>query len=326
MKLAVLIVSYNSELTIESVLTALESETINHEVFILDNASVDKTVEVLSRFKDAFVIESKANLGFCAGNNVILNRAYGLGFSHFLFLNPDAKPLEGALETFSKIASSTEISAFTPKIFRSTKSLELLNPPTIDAAGIYFTKNFRHLDRGAGQLDSGQFNQNEFVIGGTGAALFVTRRFVEQVSFKQTDGSFELFDERFFAYREDAELALRATRYGLQCQYLAEVKFVHLRRVTPERRAKLAPFLNALSVRNRLLLLLSHYSWSWPIRIQALIWLRNLLVFGYAVIFEPQSRKLLLQSIFAIRTHLDRREVIRTKASSQRVSSSDIFS
>ena len=100
MKLAILIVTYNSEKTIEHVLTRLQAEGVNHSVFVIDNGSSDTTIEILARFTEITVIESQINLGFCKANNLILNRAYQLSFSHFLFLNPDAEPFPGALETF----------------------------------------------------------------------------------------------------------------------------------------------------------------------------------------------------------------------------------
>ena len=310
MKLAILIVTYNSETTIEQVLGELQSQEFEHSVFVLDNASSDRTVELLNRHTELTLIESQTNLGFCLGNNLLLNRAYQLGFTHFLFLNPDAAPLPGALTRFAEAVENSTVQAFTPKIIRCTNSLGPITPRIIDAAGIYFTSNFRHLDRGSGELDQGQYDNPGFVEGGTGAALLVTRHFVEKVSFIRADQTFEFFDERFFAYREDAELALRAKRYGLKYWYTPNVVFSHVRKVIPDRRNQLSPFLNALSVRNRLLLLLSHYSFKAPLLSQISTLIRNLQVFVYAVVFESESRKLLVSSLSQLSSHLERRKQI----------------
>ncbi len=84
----------------------------------------------------------------------------------------------------------------------------------IDSTGIYFLPNLRHLDRGAGELDHGQFERMEYVFGATGAAALYRRSMVDDVS---VNGEF--FDEQFFAYREDADLAWRAQLMGWRCVY-----------------------------------------------------------------------------------------------------------
>lgn len=313
MKLAILIVAHNNQSTIGHVLQKLAQEKFEKSIFVLDNASVDKTVDIAASFSEISLLESKENLGFSQGNNVLLNRAYALGFSHFLFLNPDAAPLLGSISRLAVVVEESDFDAFTPKLIRAYESLEPVEPRVIDAAGIYFTTNFRHLDRGSGEFDIGQYEQMERVTGGTGAALLVTRNFVEKLSFLSPDSSLELFDERFFAYREDADLALRANKYGLKYLYVPSAMFCHVRKVVPERRSQLSPFLNALSVRNRLLLLINHYSFRLPIIVQALTIFRNILVFGFAILAEPNSRALLFAGLKEFPKHLKRREEIKAK-------------
>ena len=84
----------------------------------------------------------------------------------------------------------------------------------IDSTGIYFTPNMRHLDRGAEEQDRGQFDREQYVFGATGAAAMFRREFIEAVS---VEGQF--FDEEFFAFREDADLAWRAQLMGWKCLY-----------------------------------------------------------------------------------------------------------
>ena len=42
----------------------------------------------------------------------------------------------------------------------------------IDSTGIYFTPNMRHLDRGAEEIDCGQYDRAQYVFGASGAAAF----------------------------------------------------------------------------------------------------------------------------------------------------------
>ena len=49
----------------------------------------------------------------------------------------------------------------------------------------------------------------------------------------------EFFDEPFFAYREDADVAWRAQLLGWDCLYVPAAVAEHVRRVVPERRGSL---------------------------------------------------------------------------------------
>jgi hypothetical protein len=79
----------------------------------------------------------------------------------------------------------------------------------LDSTGICWTKNQRHFDRGSGEADRGQYGRAEYVFGVTGAAAFYRRACLEDVAFHG-----EAWDEDFFLYREDADLAWRAAWRG----------------------------------------------------------------------------------------------------------------
>lgn len=63
-----------------------------------------------------------------------------------------------------------------------------------------------------------------------------------------------LFDEAFFAYREDADLSWRGNILGWKTLYVPSAVGYHKRAVVPENRAELPPELNAWSVRNQFIL------------------------------------------------------------------------
>jgi GT2 family glycosyltransferase len=149
----------------------------------------------------------------------------------------------------------------------------------IDSTGIYFTPNMRHLDRGAEELDRGQYDRLQYVFGASGAAAFFRRDFINDVS---VEGEF--FDEEFFAFREDGDLAWRAQLMGWKCLYVPTAVAWHVRRVTPERRKDLPLVINWHSAKNRFLMRGKNASaWLcrrlfWPV-----LW-RDILTFGYAII------------------------------------------
>ncbi len=71
----------------------------------------------------------------------------------------------------------------------------------------------------------------------------------------------EIFDEDFFAFREDADLAWRGRVMGFRALYSPPAIGHHVRRVTPERRAQLPADINMHSVKNRFLLLAKNETW-----------------------------------------------------------------
>ena len=149
----------------------------------------------------------------------------------------------------------------------------------IDSTGIYFTRNMRHLDRGAEVIDRGQYDRMQYVFGASGAAAFFRREFIEDVS---VEGEF--FDAEFFAFREDGDLAWRAQVMGWKCLYVPTAVAWHVRRVTPERRKDLPLIINWHSAKNRFLMRGKNAS-GWLCRqlFFPVLW-RDIMTFGYAIV------------------------------------------
>ena len=62
----------------------------------------------------------------------------------------------------------------------------------------------------------------------------------------------EFFDNDFFAYREDADVAWRAQLLGWQCLYTPDAVAWHVRAVTPRNRRALSAAINRHSVKKPL--------------------------------------------------------------------------
>jgi len=96
----------------------------------------------------------------------------------------------------------------------------------------------------------------------------------------------EFFDEDFFAYREDADLAWRAQLMGWSCLYVPEAVAWHVRRVTPERFRQLPDEINRHSIKNRFLMRAKNISAGLYLRLLIPVTARDLLIFGYCLLFN----------------------------------------
>lgn len=162
----------------------------------------------------------------------------------------------------------------TPEVLQDPRRTNI-----IDSTGIYFTRNMRHLDRGAEEVDRGQYDRAQYVFGASGAAAFFRRNFIEDVS---VEGEF--FDEEFFAFREDGDLAWRSQVMGWKCLYVPTAVAWHVRRVTPARRRDLPLIINWHSAKNRFLMRGKNAS-GWLCRrlFFPVLW-RDIMTFGYALV------------------------------------------
>jgi GT2 family glycosyltransferase len=278
---SVLITTYNSAIFLEACLNSLRRQTYaDLEVIIVDNGSSDTTRELLAHAgPEIKVVCNDTNIGFAAAQNQAARLARG---SWLLSLNPDVvlNP-----DFVTKAVESGEID---PQIGVVCGKLLRWNPggdpeftQLIDSTGIYFLPNLRHLDRGAGEPDHGQFERIEYVFGATGAAALYRRSMVEDVS---VEGEF--FDEQFFAYREDADVAWRAQLMGWRCLYTPLGVAWHVRRVIPERRSQLPTVINWHSIKNRFLMRAKNISLPLYARYFLPITARDLQVIGYCLLVD----------------------------------------
>jgi GT2 family glycosyltransferase len=272
------IVTWNSAEVVERCLAAVRRQTHRAiDLLVVDNASADGTRQVLEHHtaeRERLLLDR--NVGFAAAHNLAIRKTHG---DYYLALNPDVflsptfvATLVGASGQDSRIGAATG------------KLLSADDPTRIDSAGIYLVSTQRHLDRGQGERDRGQYEQAELVFGATGAAAFYRRAMLEDVRIGA-----EFFDEDFFAYREDADLAWRAQLFGWDCLYVPSATALHVRRVTPDRRGALPAAINRMSVRNRFFLRIKNQPVSQAARFLAPALWRDAQVLVYTLLFEQSS-------------------------------------
>ena len=280
---SITIVTWNSDSCLrECLASVLRQDYPEIEVVVLDNASSDGTSEILREFEPRIrVIYKEQNLGFAAGQNEAMRAARG---DWALCLNPDVLlPKDFVSNLIAAGRAHPEAGAVCGKLLRWQPQECDARTKIIDSTGVYFTPNMRHLDRGAEEVDCGQYNRAQYVFGATGAAVLFRREFIDAVS---VDGEF--FDEEFFAFREDCDMAWRAQVMGQKFLYTPDAVAWHVRCVTPERRGSLPHIINWHSVKNRWLMRAKNAS-SWlTLRLAVPVFWRDAQAFGYALLRDPK--------------------------------------
>jgi GT2 family glycosyltransferase len=285
-RVAVQLVTYNSREDLPGCLGSLADQSFrDFEIRVLDNASRDGTPHFLQQHRaELAALEfAPANLGFAAAHNRLLA---GHAAEYVLFLNPDTELAADFLaRAVDRLVAHPECGSLSAKLWRLDAMEETrARTRVLDSTGMYWLRNQRHLDRGGGEPDVGQYDRTAYVFGATGAAALYRRACLDDVA---VEG--EIWDEDFFLYREDAELAWRAGWRGWRCIYDPGVTAWHVRRVVPENRRRTDSVANMHSVKNRFLMRLKDMPFATYVRWFIPITLRDLAVAGYIPLREPRS-------------------------------------
>lgn len=246
---SVTLVSFDSARTLAACLDSLAAQTDPpDEVVVVDNGSQDESVAIARQHRVVSALhENHANLGFAAAQNAAIRETR---CRWVLTLNPDLVLAPSFIaELVARTGRDPRVGTLCGKLLRLGADGVPVSPPVVDSTGIVFTRDFRHLDRGCGALDRGEWDREEKVFGASGAAALYRREMIDDV---MIDGQF--FDEEFFAYREDADVAWRAQLFGWDCLYVPSAVGYHVRRVFPWNRAALPKALARHSVKNRFLM------------------------------------------------------------------------
>ena len=230
---SVVLVTWNSAQHLPRCLAAIRAQSWpGVELIVIDNGSTDGSAEHAT-------IRNPDNRGFAAAVNQGIAGARG---EFVLLCNPDAflerDYVERIVEALDEAGESFGM---------ATGKLLSDGAPVVDSKGIRMTRTGRHFDIEQGCPDHP--DDTTEVFGVSGAAAMYRMSFLRDVAI---DG--QPFDEDFFTYREDADIAWRGRLFGWRALYVPRAVAHHVRTVTPAKRRQLPAFINMHGVKNRFLL------------------------------------------------------------------------
>jgi GT2 family glycosyltransferase len=285
-RVSVVLVTWNSANHLPRCLAAIAAQDWpDVERIAVDNGSTDETLALLTADR---IIRNDYNAGF----SVAVNQAIAVATGEFVLLcNPDAflQP-----DYISRLIQALDAAG--PNFGMATGELLRADDPTIiDSRGIRMTRTGRHFDIDQGRAPqhpstpapehpSTRAPEPSEVFGVSGAAAMYRMSFLKDVAI---DG--EIFDEDFFTYREDADIAWRGRLFGWRALYVPDAVAHHVRTVTPERRRQLSAAINMHGVKNRFLLRLKNEGLYLALRNAPFELFRDLVTIGATLTIERTS-------------------------------------
>jgi len=212
--ISIVVLNYNGRRYLDDCLSSLAAQTFrDFEVIVVDNASKDGSVEhIKANFPWVRLVINKENLGFAGGTNSGIRASEG---ELILTFNNDARADSRLLEHLQKPMSDPNMADSKVGVCAAKM---LLADGRINSTGICLSRSGAAWDRGMFEPDLGQYEAQEEVFGACAGAALYRKEMLNEIG---------LFDEDFFLYMEDVDLAFRARLAGWSCIYVPKAKVFH---------------------------------------------------------------------------------------------------
>lgn len=216
------IVTYNNISTIAKTLETLFGETkdIDFKLYVLDNGSSDGTPEFIEKnYPDVTVIRSGKNVGFGAGHNIIINQVES---KYHAVINPDIVLTQNAVKKMADyMDENPDIGLLSPRICFPDGRDQILgkrNPHLkyLVASRLRGDEPSKLL-REYAMLDCDLSKPTE-IENATGCFMFIRTDVLKSIGG---------FDDGFFMYFEDADLARRINEVS-KCVYYPDAVVNHV--------------------------------------------------------------------------------------------------
>lgn len=282
--ISVCIANYNGEDVIVDCIDSImrQQDAPPFEIIVHDDASTDRSLQILESYDSVRVIESTANVGFCISNNRMVDKARG---NFVLLLNNDAQLFDNALHTLAKES-------------RKRDDKVVLGLPQYDAAERKLVDRGLRLDYFGSTVPNVQESQNDIAMV-IGACLWAPRELWTRIGG---------FPDWFEMIAEDAYFCCYARLIGYTVFIPEGSGFLHIighslgGGKSGEKGLKISVRRRYLSERNRLFMQWLFYPF-WLIPFTTILNLAVLLV--EAITLAIVNRRISLVFDIYVKSHLD---------------------
>lgn len=246
LRIAIAILNWNGKSWLEKFLPGVIQYSSEAEIYVIDNASTDDSIDFVRRtFPLVKIIENASNSGFAAGYNEGLR---SIDADVFCLLNSDVEVTEGWIQrVVALFKENAEIAVIQPKIldYNNRNQFEFAG-----AAGGFLDNLGYPYCRGrlfeTVETDLGQYDDEAEIFWASGCCFFIRSK-----DFWAQNG----FDERFFAHQEEIDLCWRLQNAGRRIFYTSQSTVYHVGGGTLNKQSARKTFLN---IRNNFTMLLKN--------------------------------------------------------------------
>lgn len=253
-KVTINLLIYNHRRYLEACLESIFSQTYeNIQLLVMDNGSDDHSLEFVKKnYPDIYLIDNKSNLGYAKAHNIGINESKG---EYFMPLNPDVFMTPAFIEEKVKsIEREENIGACDGKLYKiNYDDKQAITSNILDSVGLVLLKNRKNYEIGSREVDAGQYEEERYIFGAFGAAPLYKKTMLEDIKIGN-----EYFDEEFFSYREEVDLAWRAQLRGWKCIYNPGAIAYHAHSYSMENRKTQPRYNKILQFRNRYLMIMKN--------------------------------------------------------------------
>lgn len=223
---AIVIAHWNGAQLLRACLNSVMHQTIlPRHVIVVDNGSTDESITMIHQdFPDVHVIALSTNTGFAHANNIgIVEALRDERVQNILTLNNDAILNPNAVaEMIIMCKKHSHVGVIQGKIVRAH------DHSILDCTGIVIAREWSARNRSQDERDYGQYAHEEEIFGASASAALYTRVALERTQLSKG----EFFDECYFAYLEDVDLAWRLRYAGFRAYYTPRAVIEHVHSAT----------------------------------------------------------------------------------------------
>lgn len=288
MDVSIIFVNYKTkDLTINAINSVIEkTEDLNYEIFVVDNASNDGSIEAIEqKFPDINIIKNPINAGFGAANNLAIKQANG---KYILCLNTDILLVNNAIKIMFDYMEKDE-----------NKNVVVCGGYLVDKDGkpVYSGGNFPSVTNIIWKFGLRNIFKKEY-------AKYCTALYANEISTEEIDqilgadlflrksviNEIGSFDEDYFMYSEETDLCKRIKKNGFHIRFVSNAKMIHLEgQSTPNNLNKILTF-----KKSEMLYLKKHH----PYKIHIIKMLYSILYLSNWLIMKNSNSKEILKVIW----------------------------